>query len=684
MAFRVSRMAVIAAVLVFAFSSLALAAPRRVLFEQGTEWACGPCAAAAPTIHAIRDAFGTQLVSIKWHAWWPGGNDPWYWHNNVPQQTRIQYYGINGIPDVMIDGAGAGNSTPPDPFSFAQMSNAINARLAIASPIGILNPTGLIQGSSMNISFDVNVETPQAGANFRLFVVVTEEDIPNNNPNGETHNWDVYRRSNANSGEVIDLSVAGMQHFDRSLPYHASYNILGLHGVVFVQNSVSKEVLQASEFNIAVPYHFNYAYNGPSVAIGGASQPVNFASTVTNDGANNDLYNVSVTGVPAGWAFSYTTPAGTFSGPSTLQLNAGQTAPISLTLDSQGLAGPATVQINLQSQGDPLQTISLTFQKINGMGVLLVDDDGPDSRENAYTTSLNAAGVTWARWSITSWGSLTGQNLVDAAGIVVWFCGTANPSLTPDDRAALDIFLANGGDLFINGSDVAYSLADPGSPNYSVEGAAWLQNVLHATYTTNFVVSTTINGTAGDPIGDGLTGVTLSSTPYVIGLMDGIQPAGGAQIVFSFQNQTHKAGIRHDNGTNKVVYFSFPWECLPLQSQRDLVMDRILDWMGATAGVPPTESAPVQTTLAQNSPNPFNPSTTIEYRLGQGGPVALRVYDLNGRMVRELVNEAQDADRHAVEWDGRDDMGRAMASGVYFYQLNAPGVRETRRMVLTK
>jgi len=171
----------------------------------------------------------------------------------------------------------------------------------------------------------------------------------------------VFRRVNANSGEAINLSVAGMQHFDRGLPYHASYNILGLHGVVFVQNSVTKEILQADEFNIAVPYHFNYAYNGIPAQIAGANQPVNFNSTVANDGANNDLYNVTVTGVPSGWAFSYTTPAGTFSGPSTLPLNAGQNAPISLTLDSQGLTGPATLLIDLPSQGDPLQPVSLSF-----------------------------------------------------------------------------------------------------------------------------------------------------------------------------------------------------------------------------------------------------------------------------------------------------------------------------------
>ena len=360
MAFRVGRMAVIAAVLVFALSSLASAAPRRVLFEQGTEWGCVPCFQASATIHQVRTNFGNSLVSIKWHCWWPAGNDPWYWHNNSPQQARIQYYGVNGIPDIMIDGAGAGNSVPPDPFSLAQITNSINARLALTSPIAFSNQTGIVQGTSMNVSFDLNVETPQVGTNFRLYVVATEEDIPNNNPNGETHNYDVFRRSNGNSGEIIDLSVAGVQHFNRSLPLDASYNVLGMHAVVFVQNGTTKEVLQADEFNIAVPYHFNFAYNGIPTQIASANEPVNFASTVNNNGANNDLYNVTVTGVPAGWAFSYTTPAGTFSGPSTMQLNSNQTAPISLTLNSQGLSGPATVVIQLQSQGDPTQILQLS------------------------------------------------------------------------------------------------------------------------------------------------------------------------------------------------------------------------------------------------------------------------------------------------------------------------------------
>jgi hypothetical protein len=88
--------------------------------------------------------------------------------------------------------------------------------------------------------------------------------------------------------------------------------------------------------------------------------------------------------------------------------------------------------------------------------------------------------------------------------------------------------------------------------------------------------------------------------------------------------------------------------------------------------------------LEQNTPNPFNPSTNIRYRLGAPGQVTLRVYDIRGRLVRTLVDDARDAGPHSVLWDGRDDGGTRVASGLYFYRLDAGAVVESRKMVLVQ
>jgi parallel beta-helix repeat protein len=92
--------------------------------------------------------------------------------------------------------------------------------------------------------------------------------------------------------------------------------------------------------------------------------------------------------------------------------------------------------------------------------------------------------------------------------------------------------------------------------------------------------------------------------------------------------------------------------------------------------------------LGQNYPNPFNPRTTIEYsvngELGASQRVDLRVYDLKGRLVRQLVAEPQVAGIHTVTWNGVDDAGRKVASGVYFYRLRIAEHSATYKMLLIK
>jgi flagellar hook assembly protein FlgD len=133
-----------------------------------------------------------------------------------------------------------------------------------------------------------------------------------------------------------------------------------------------------------------------------------------------------------------------------------------------------------------------------------------------------------------------------------------------------------------------------------------------------------------------------------------------------------------------VVYFGFGVEGFTDDAAREELIGRIVDWFGTTtAAGDPALAAPLAR-LAQNVPNPFRPATSISYELGSAGPVQLRVYDVHGRVVRELVNGQQEAAPHTVLWNGTDDRGRAVASGIYFYRLETRGASEVRRMVLQR
>ena len=91
------------------------------------------------------------------------------------------------------------------------------------------------------------------------------------------------------------------------------------------------------------------------------------------------------------------------------------------------------------------------------------------------------------------------------------------------------------------------------------------------------------------------------------------------------------------------------------------------------------------TTVGQNIPNPFNPVTAIPYSVAAGGGhVTLSIFDIHGRLVRRLVDELQAQGQKTVRWDGRNNAGASVSSGVYLYRLRAPGFDRTRRLIVIR
>jgi len=90
-------------------------------------------------------------------------------------------------------------------------------------------------------------------------------------------------------------------------------------------------------------------------------------------------------------------------------------------------------------------------------------------------------------------------------------------------------------------------------------------------------------------------------------------------------------------------------------------------------GSPESPESPWTAAAWQNSPNPFNPSTSIQYQVGRAGNVAIRIYDLRGRLVRTLLDDWVEPGRYSAEWDGTSDGSRRVASGVYFYRMSVDG-----------
>jgi hypothetical protein len=180
---------------------------------------------------------------------------------------------------------------------------------------------------------------------------------------------------------------------------------------------------------------------------------------------------------------------------------------------------------------------------------------------------------------------------------------------------------------------------------------------------------------------------------------DVLEPAGTAQKAMVYLGDDAHAAVLTQFTPNsagdiaRVVLEGFSFHTIRdyepgSPPARALHLEAILRWLENEVDYPTGvfDRMPMHTALMQNYPNPFNPSTTIRYSIAAQGRVTLKIYGVTGALVRVLADEVQTprAEGYEAAWDGRNDDGASVASGVYFYRLKAGGEVLTRKALLLK
>lgn len=123
------------------------------------------------------------------------------------------------------------------------------------------------------------------------------------------------------------------------------------------------------------------------------------------------------------------------------------------------------------------------------------------------------------------------------------------------------------------------------------------------------------------------------------------------------------------------------------QNTEGLYLDNIgVYYIYTLSGVETVEGAPAasRAKVERVFPNPFNPSTTIEFSVPKNGPASIAVYDIQGRKVATVLKDTMAAGVYRVRWNGKSDDGRALSSGVYFARLEAADSRDVARLMMLK
>ena len=308
--------------------------------------------------------------------------------------------------------------------------------------------------------------------------------------------------------------------------------------------------------------------------------------------------------------------------------------------------------------------------------VLLVDDDGGQDEDLFYTGVLDSLNVLYDIVDMYKTGG--GERDFQAFDLIIWFTGLeTDNTLTAADQDSLAAFLDAGGNLLLAGSGLGNDLG----------ATTFYSDYLHAVWEGQ-TSSMLLQGVTGDPISEGQLVVILNQD----GQQDYLSPNedAGTSACFNYLGDG-AAAIRHESD-HKTLYFGYSLEYTrsdnPSAMTPHKLIGDILNWFGGITPVASEEGSiaavPERFELSQNYPNPFNASTRITFGVPRAAPVELTIFNIRGQQVRTLASGQRPAGRHVLLWDGRDDRGRQVASGIYLCRLEAGRQRRSVKMLLLR
>jgi archaellum component FlaG (FlaF/FlaG flagellin family) len=515
-------------------------------------------------------------------------------------------------------------------------------------------------------------------------------------PNGERNFFSICRKMLPNAGgstftipDPGDSTVITLQYVPTAA-FLQAVNMDSLRVVAFIQDDNTSQIYQSNMFDLNQNYMATIS-TPDKYYFGASTGTAVYRAYIKNIGLFPDTYNINISfDGPAGWANTFTTINGTFNLGETdaVSVSPGDSTEVEVNVNGNSINGYGKTTVHFISNQGSFGNVEFRYTTF-GLNVLVVDDDGGPNYEQYIENELVSLNAEYG--IITSDFIPANADSLNTFNIIVWNTGITEPGISADEMDVIKTFLDDGGNLYLNGVDIAYQLADPASPYYTSETIDFFTSYLHSSYILREHSAVITLGISGDPITDGLgmmnlTGGTGANTinhsqgRYV----NQISAEGmyNANILSFWQKPNEHPAIRAFHGfSGKVVFTAFGFESIALAERRALFAQRIIDWLNIPVSVEDSNSdlLPGTFDLQQNYPNPFNPETTIEFKVSNTAPVLIKVYDLIGRETAVLVNEVKQPGIYRVSFDGGN-----LASGVYFYKMIAGDFSSVKKMSLLK
>jgi len=359
--------------------------------------------------------------------------------------------------------------------------------------------------------------------------------------------------------------------------------------------------------------------------------------------------------------------------------------------------------------------------------VLFVNNNSGRETEASIAKVLTAQGYKFDTWDVNGptsgagntpggspagdpfyfWPGATTNDLLRYSAII-WHAGSLSQfTIGQTDQALIQSWVQQSGksrNFFLAGDNVAQELITLGGDYNSFFGFTVGTRYLRGLWenTPQDTLHPLVTGFAGSPSAGRFMHLNLDcpqiDDPDLVAVSPSALSRGKTGLWLKYPN-TFAAGTRFATkyvsfGTDSArsVFWAFNYNNVEESGERlRAIKDIMLTYFQVPACYFATaiedEQVPAPTgvdVLYQNAPNPFNPETVIRYSVAQSGPVNLRIYNVQGALVRTLVNKQHVPGSYRIRWDGTNDFGEHLGSGVYFYRLETRTGADSKKLIMLK
>lgn len=570
-------------------SGMAQLAKKYVLIEQFTQASCGPCASENPTFKAeILDPNQGKIHHIAYHTSWPG-TDPMYSHNTSQSAAMVDYYDVTGVPTFVTLGEKVGVPT----------QSKIDEEQSEGSPI-MVKVFQNFDATNINVEVRVITVGTMPTGTYVLKAAIIEHPMTYATPpgsNGEKYFPNVFRRMLPNTtGSAYTPAAKGDSVvFNYSYPKSSAWDLDSIKTVAYVQNTSTKEVINAGS-NLDAPSPITNAYlslTSSALASGAPAGTTTFNAVAFNKGTADETFKLKLlSDAPADWSATFTLDGVTYSDSAVIMIPADSNYSVGITVTPGATGSVGNYKLTMKSEDfDNTLTMIKTVSVISNVTDLIVSNEGARDWESKYERGLAFAGnATYGALGLNQFYEALSNNYLAGIKNFYYNVGWTFPSLPDSLVQALQTHLNNGGNLFISGQDIAWENLDPNAAaaGYGSPAAkAFFTNYLEAGYVAD---GTSTNKPLNPFTGDYVFNNVGSSSifPYHgTGTMypDQITALGNSEPVFYYTSTPTKiAGIRNFNPATgaKIVYLAVGIEMLTDTNVQKKIIAAAYEWFNGT------------------------------------------------------------------------------------------------------